>query len=74
MCIPCVMCGACMESGAADAVENGRCPSCGEAVPPDAVSCPHCYTFLPHKPKQQDENDANEVKPSVDSASSGVSA
>lgn len=31
-------------------VEEGRCPSCGEIVPPDAISCPHCYTFLYRKP------------------------
>lgn len=50
MCIPCVMCGACMDGKGMQGVEEGRCPSCGEIVPPDAISCPHCYTFLYRKP------------------------
>ena len=50
MCIPCVMCGACMDGEGMQGVEEGRCPSCGEIVPPDAVSCPHCYTFLYRTP------------------------
>lgn len=49
MCIPCVMCGACMDA-ASDGVRDGRCPACGAEVPPDAVSCPECYTFLPRPP------------------------
>lgn len=49
MCIPCVMCGACMEK-----VEDGddsfdtTCPECGEPVAPSDLSCPHCFAFLPH--------------------------
>lgn len=58
MCIPCVMCGACMDAGAADAVADGRCPACGEQVPPDAVSCPHCYTFLPRRSNLNDREAA----------------
>ena len=54
MCIPCVMCGACMDGEGMQGVKEGRCPSCGEIVPPDAISCPHCYTFLYRKPAQQD--------------------
>lgn len=54
MCIPCVMCGACMDGEGMQGVEEGRCPSCGEIVPPDAISCPHCYTFLYRKPAQRD--------------------
>ena len=50
MCIPCVMCGACMDGEGMQGVEEGRCPSCGEVVPPDAISCPHCYTFFYRKP------------------------
>ena len=50
MCIPCVMCGVCMDGEGMQGVEEGRCPSCGEIVPPDAISCPHCYTFLYRKP------------------------
>lgn len=50
MCIPCVMCGACMNGEGMQGVEDGRCSSCGEVVPPDAISCPHCYTFLYRKP------------------------
>ena len=50
MCIPCVMCGACMGGDGMPTVTDDRCPSCGEPVPPDAVSCPHCYTFLYRKP------------------------
>ena len=50
MCIPCVMCGACMDGEGMQGVEEGRCPSCGEIVPPDAISCPYCYTFLYRKP------------------------
>lgn len=50
MCIPCVMCGACMDGEGMQGVEEGRCPSCGEIVPQDAISCPHCYTFLYRKP------------------------
>lgn len=50
MCIPCVMCGACMDGEGMQGVEEDRCPSCGEVVPPDAISCPHCYAFLYRKP------------------------
>lgn len=57
MCIPCVMCGACMDGEGMQGVEEGRCPSCGEIVPPDAISCPHCYTFLYRKPVQQDQQE-----------------
>lgn len=57
MCIPCVMCGACMDGEGMQGVEEGRCPSCGETVPPDAISCPHCYTFLYRKPVQQDQQE-----------------
>lgn len=57
MCIPCVMCGACMDGEGMQGVEEGRCPSCGEIVPPDAISCPHCYTFLYRKPAQQDQQE-----------------
>ncbi|MBC2890369.1 zinc ribbon domain-containing protein [Gordonibacter massiliensis (ex Traore et al. 2017)] len=49
MCIPCVMCGACMD-GDGTAAADGRCPACGEPVAPDAVSCPKCFTFLYRKP------------------------
>ena len=59
MCIPCVMCGACMDGEGMQGVEEGRCPSCGEIVPPDAISCPHCYTFLYRKPVQQDQQEQN---------------
>ncbi len=45
MCIPCVMCGACM-ADAAGAARDGRCPACGAEVAPDTVSCPECYTLL----------------------------
>lgn len=57
MCIPCVMCGACMDGEGMQGVEEGRCPSCGEIVPPDAISCPHCYAFLYRKPVQQDRQE-----------------
>lgn len=52
MCIPCVMCGACFDESveAARALEEGRCPECGKPVPPDAISCPSCYTILPRGP------------------------
>lgn len=46
MCIPCVMCGACMADGSGERIDDGRCPECGEPVPDDAVSCPECFTFL----------------------------
>lgn len=49
MCIPCVMCGACMglsEDGAPIASETS-CPECGEVVGATDVTCPHCFTFLP---------------------------
>lgn len=54
MYIPCVMCGACMDGEGMQGVEEGCCPSCGEIVPPDAISCPHCYTFLYRKPMNAD--------------------
>ena len=46
MCIPCVMCGACMADGSGERIDDGRCPECGEPVPDNAVSCPKCFTFL----------------------------
>lgn len=46
MCIPCVMCGACMADESGEHIDDGRCPECGEPVPDDAVSCPKCFTFL----------------------------
>lgn len=46
MCIPCVMCGACMADGSSERIDDGRCPECGEPVPDNAVSCPKCFTFL----------------------------
>ncbi len=51
MCIPCVMCGACFTADSQDAaaLDAGRCPSCGNPVPTNALSCPSCYTFLPRK-------------------------
>lgn len=45
MCIPCVMCGACMDAAAGGA-RDGRCPACGAELPPGAVSCPACFTFV----------------------------
>lgn len=52
MCIPCVMCGACMEAASSE-VSEGRCPECGSEVPPGAVSCPVCYTFLSVSPRAE---------------------
>lgn len=46
MCIPCVMCGACMTDSNGERADDGRCPECGEPVPNNAVSCPKCFTFL----------------------------
>ena len=51
MCIPCVMCGACMADGSGERIDDGRCPECGEPVPDNAVSCPKCFTFL-HRPSE----------------------
>ncbi len=50
MCIPCVMCGACMADGSSERIDDGRCPECGEPVPDNAVSCPKCFTFLYRPP------------------------
>ena len=55
MCIPCVMCGACVDPDNAVDLEEGVCPDCGEPVPDDAVSCPSCYTFLYRAAKQTSE-------------------
>ena len=46
MCIPCVMCGGCVDPNNAVSLEEGVCPECGSAVDEDALSCPYCYTFL----------------------------
>lgn len=46
MCIPCVMCGACIDPDNAEAVALGSCPECGMEVPDDAISCPNCFAFL----------------------------
>ena len=48
MCIPCVMCGACMDSSklAADLQYETSCPECGCAVSQDDISCPQCPTLL----------------------------
>ena len=51
MCIPCVMCSACMADGSGERIDDGRCPECGEPVPDNAVSCPKCFTFL-HRPSE----------------------
>ena len=50
MCIPCVMCGACMADESGEHIDDGRCPECGEPVPDNAVSCPKCFTFLYRPP------------------------
>lgn len=45
MCIPCVMCGACFDVCARGGTGD-HCPECGNPLPPDAVACPSCYTFV----------------------------
>ncbi len=48
MCIPCVMCGACMGLGddEGELMAETVCPECGKAVNATDVTCPNCYTFL----------------------------
>ncbi len=46
MCIPCVMCGSCINPQNAETLALGTCPECGLEVPDDAISCPNCYAFL----------------------------
>lgn len=48
MCIPCVMCGACMGLGdnEGELAAETVCPECGEAVAPTDITCPNCFTFL----------------------------
>lgn len=47
MCIPCVMCGACMDLDALDNLEyETSCPECGQPVSPSDISCPNCFTLL----------------------------
>lgn len=50
MCIPCTMCGACLER-MGDLPPN-VCPSCGSEVPDDALVCPSCYTLVPRRREQ----------------------
>lgn len=46
MCIPCVMCGACFD---ADRDERPlSCPECEAPLPPSALCCPACHTFVGH--------------------------
>lgn len=49
MCIPCVMCGACMElDQSADRPQHETvCPDCGRPVAEDDICCPSCHTLLP---------------------------
>lgn len=48
MCIPCVMCGACMGlQEDAPAQHECTCPECGMPVAASDFSCPSCHTFLP---------------------------
>lgn len=49
MCIPCVMCGACMEESQGGTAFDGTCPACGESVDADMISCPICFTLLPKR-------------------------
>ena len=48
MCIPCVMCGACMGLGddEGELMAETVCPECGKAFNATDVTCPSCYTFL----------------------------
>lgn len=52
MCIPCVMCGACIDPANAESINEGVCPECGMGVSEDAVSCPNCYAFIYRAPKR----------------------
>lgn len=67
MCIPCVMCGACMSADNASAVADGRCPACGAPVAPDDVSCPSCYAFLYRRPAAHAAGQHAAGPPSADS-------
>lgn len=60
MCIPCVMCGACIDPQNAESVVSGTCPECGKDVSDDAVSCPNCYAFLYRPNKKSDEAEYSE--------------
>ncbi len=54
MCIPCVMCGACLDPANAEAIAEGVCPECGQEISEDVVSCPNCYAFIYRAPKQEE--------------------
>lgn len=51
MCIPCVMCGACIGEYRGDPMDEGKCPECGEGIDPESICCPHCYTLIPRASK-----------------------
>lgn len=55
MCIPCVMCGACMglDDDFALGMHETECPECGHPVAETDISCPFCYAFLPMNAKER---------------------
>ncbi len=64
MCIPCVMCGACMDlDESADLEPETTCPECGLPVSPSDISCPNCFTILTTNVflKRQDFQEQHEV-------------
>lgn len=74
MCIPCVMCGACMERCEDGDAAKGVCPECGREVPPDAFSCPSCYTFIPRAQAQgSPAKDARQTRPETQQQLSAAS-
>lgn len=58
MCIPCVMCGACMGVGS-DEQPSTVCPECGSKVQRSDIRCPECYTVLPGNLAARKANLAN---------------
>ncbi len=53
MCIPCVMCGACFDTGRDERPLS--CPECKSPLPPDALCCPACHTFIGGSPPNPPE-------------------
>lgn len=65
MCIPCVMCGACMglDEDAAELTAETICPECGEAVSAADITCPSCFTFLAKNAMLKKKRDEAQASP-----------
>lgn len=46
MCIPCVMCGQCIDETLDILLDKVICPTCHESIDGKKMVCPYCYQLL----------------------------